>query len=115
MSTNQEARRRAPRIGLRSEMRYRIRGVTSEFSSTLSDNISTGGVAFNASSYIAPQTPLMLEIDVLSRVLHPIGRVAWCDPLPCSERNKLGVEFLEMDHLEKNYLADYINMQRARF
>ncbi|MFH0855195.1 MAG: PilZ domain-containing protein [Candidatus Omnitrophota bacterium] len=112
---NAEARRRAQRIGLRAEMRYHIRGGVSEFVNVVSNNISSTGVSFNASSYIPPQTPLMLEIDVLSRVLHPIGRVAWCQALPHAYRNSLGVEFLEMDPLEKNYLEDYINMQKSRF
>jgi len=96
-------------------MRYQVRGNAAESFGTISDNISTGGIAFNANSYIAPQTQLMLEIDILSRVLHPVGRVAWCAPLPHSDRNKLGVEFLEMDPVEKRYLADYINMQKIGF
>ena len=115
MFANQEVKRRAPRIGLRAEMRYHVRGSAAEFSNVISDNISAGGVAFNANGYIAPQTALMLEIDVLSRVLHPIGRVAWCQPLPHSDRNRLGIEFLEMDPLEKNYLTDYISMQTSVF
>jgi len=96
-------------------MRYQVRGSAAEFSNTISDNISAGGIAFNSARYIAPQTPLMLEIDVLSRVLHPVGRVAWCQPLPHSDRKRLGVEFLEIDPLEKNYLEDYIQMQTSRF
>lgn len=112
---NQESRRRAQRVDLRAEMRYHVRGAASEFFNAVSNNISTSGINFNANGYIAPQTPLMLEIDVLSRVLHPIGRVAWCQALPHSYRNSLGVEFLEMDPLEKNYLEDYINMQTSRF
>jgi len=113
--TNQEVKRRVPRIDLRAQMRYQVRGFSSGFDNAVSSNISSCGVAFNANKFIAPQTPLMLEIDVLSRVLHPIGRVAWCQPLPHSERNRLGVEFLEIDQLEKNYLEDYIKMQTTRF
>jgi len=92
-----------------------VRGRAAEFANTISDNISTGGVAFNVHSYIAPQTPLMLEINVLSRILYPIGRVAWCEPVPHSDKNRLGVEFLEMDPLEKRYLTDYIILQRSGF
>ena len=115
MPINLEARRRSQRIDLRAEMRFYVRGSASEFSSVISNNISATGVSFNANRFIAPQTPLMLEIDVLSKVLHPIGRVAWCQPLPHSYRNSFGVEFLEIDPLEKNYLQDYINMQTNRF
>jgi hypothetical protein len=53
----------------------------------------------------------MLEISLLSKILHPIGRVSWCQPLPHSSRNRLGVEFLEFNSLEKKHLSDYIEMQ----
>jgi len=115
LSANQEGKRRASRISLRAEIRYHVRGYTSEFVDTVSNNISASGLAFNSNKYIPPQTPLMLEIDILSRILHPIGRVAWCQSLPHSDRNSLGVEFLEMDPLEKHYLEDYIKMQTGRF
>ncbi len=95
-------------------MRYHVRGDASEFANVISNNISIFGVSFNTHKYIAPQTPLMLEIDVLSRVLHPIGRVAWCQSLPHSDQRSLGVEFLEMDPLERHYLEDYIYMQTNR-
>lgn len=114
LNTNQEARR-AQRIGVRAEMRYHIRGRASEFVDTVSNNISASGLAFNSQKFIPPQTPLMLEIDILSRILHPIGRVAWCQSLPHSDRSVLGVEFVEMDPFEKNYLEDYIKMQSDRF
>ncbi|MFA5062451.1 MAG: PilZ domain-containing protein [Candidatus Omnitrophota bacterium] len=115
MLENQEVRRRFQRIDLRAEMRYYVRGAASEFGSVVSNNISVGGLGFNSDKYIAPQTPLMLEIDVLSKVLHPVGKVAWCQALPRSYRNSLGVEFVEIDPLEKHYLEDYINMQTNRF
>jgi hypothetical protein len=96
-------------------MRYQVRGRPSESDNVVSNNISACGVAFNTNRFLAPQTALMLDIDILSRVLHPIGRVAWCQPLPHSDRNRLGVEFLELNPLEKNFLEDYIKMQTDRF
>lgn len=96
-------------------MRYRVRGVASGFSNSISHDISALGIGFDASKYIAPQTPLMLEIDILSRVLHPIGRVAWCQPCPRSDRNSLGVEFMEIDPLEGRFLEDYVDMQTGKF
>lgn len=115
MPINQEVRRRSQRIDLRAEMRYHVRGSAAECVNAVSNNISTGGMGFYSNRYIAPQTPLMLEIDLLSRVLHPIGRVAWCQTLPHSYRSSLGVEFLEMDPFERNYLEDYIKMQTEKF
>lgn len=115
MLEKEEVKRRAQRVNLRAQMRYRVRGVASEFANSVSHDLSVRGIGFDANNYIAPQTPLMLEIDVLSRVLHPIGKVAWCQPCPRSDRNSLGVEFLEIDPLEERFLKDYISMQTGTF
>jgi len=108
-----EEKRRFGRVNLHAPVRYQIRGV-SEFDNTVSEDISVGGVAFNGFKFIPPATPLMLEINLLSKVLHPIGRVSWCQPLSHSNRNRLGVEFLELESSEKRYLSDYINMQTGQ-
>jgi Tfp pilus assembly protein PilZ len=105
-----EEKRRFQRVDLRAALRYQIRGV-SDFDNAISDNISEGGLAFNSLKFIPPSTPVMLEINLLSKILHPIGRVSWCQPLPHSNRNRLGVEFLEFDSSEKKYLSDYVDMQ----
>lgn len=108
-----EEKRHCPRINFHTPIRYQIRG-TSEFDNAISDNISTGGISFINNKFIAPATPVMLEINVLSRILRPIGKIAWSSPLPHSYRNRLGIEFLELDPQEKNYLADYIKMQMGQ-
>jgi hypothetical protein len=48
---------------------------------------------------------------VLNRVLRPIGKVAWSVPVAHSNRNQTGIQFVEFDALEKNYLRDFINLQ----
>ncbi len=105
-----EEKRQFQRVGLRTVLRYQVRGEPS-FANSVSDNISEGGVAFNALKFIPPSTPVMLEISLLSKILHPIGKVSWCQPLPHSSRNRLGVEFLEFNPMERKYLSDYIEMQ----
>lgn len=112
MALSQPEKRRFSRINLRAPIRYQILG-SSEFDNTLSDNISVGGLSFIGEKFIAPATSLMLEINVLSRILRPAGKISWVSPLPHSERNRLGVEFTELNPKEKNYLEDYINMVTA--
>ncbi len=68
-------------------------------------------MGFTVSKFISPSTPLMLELDLLCRTLYPIGKVSWCQPLPHSEKNRLGVEFIEFDQAEKSFLADYVNIK----
>ncbi|MFH1457713.1 MAG: PilZ domain-containing protein [Candidatus Omnitrophota bacterium] len=104
-----EDKRQFLRINLRTALRCQVRG-ESRFRNAISDNLSTNGVSFVADRFIAPSTPVMLEINVLSKVLRPIGRIVWSQPLPHSDRNRLGVKFIELDLMEKNYLKDFINM-----
>jgi hypothetical protein len=100
-----------PRVKLNMPLRYHTRGLP-EYNNTLCEDISLGGVRFINDKFIRPEASLALEINVLTRALNPIGRVAWSQPLPHSDRYRVGVEFLELDLGEKNYLSDYIDMQR---
>lgn len=110
MAVNPEERRRFPRVGLHTPLRYQVRGVA-QFNNALSDNISLGGMSFVANEFIAPQTALMLEVNLLSRIIRPIGKISWATPLPHSDRKRLGIEFVEVDTDDKNYLAEYMDMQ----
>lgn len=99
---------------VKAPLRYQIRG-TENFDNSVSDNISLGGIGFTHNKFIAPMTHLMLQINLLSRQLNPVGRVTWVNPLSHSDRYRLGIEFVELDPQEKNYLADYINLQKTGF
>jgi len=110
MGIKQEERRRSPRVSLHVPMRYQIGG-RSEFDNTASDNISIGGMSFVTENFIAPATSLILEINILSRILLAVGKVVWSNALPHSDRKKTGIKFTELDFEASNFLADYINMQ----
>ena len=105
-----EEKRSFPRIGFHSEVRYQLRG-KADFDNAVSTDISCGGLRFTGNRFIPTSTPVMFEINVLNRILKPIGRVAWSTAIPHSDRNQLGIEFVEFNMLEKNYLRDFINMQ----
>ena len=110
ISTRKEERRLFPRVGFHSQIRYQLRGKP-DFNNALSDDISCGGLKFTGDRFIPTATPVMLEINVLNRVLRPVGRVAWSTVLPHSNRSQLGIEFVEFNMLEKNYLRDFVDMQ----
>lgn len=113
MAIPDEEKRRSPRIRLRIPLHYQIRG-SSEFGDTISDDISAGGIGFTGNKFIVPQTLVALEINLLSRILKSIGKVAWSSPLPHSDRYRLGIEFLELDLHQRNYLKDFIDMQTGK-
>ncbi|MCK9430303.1 MAG: PilZ domain-containing protein [Candidatus Omnitrophica bacterium] len=99
-----------PRVGFYSQIRYQVRG-KQDFDNVLGNDISCGGLKFTSEKFIPVSTLLMLEINVLNRVLRPFGKVAWSMPLAHSDRNQTGVEFVDFDKLEKNYLKDFVNLQ----
>ncbi len=105
-----DEKRVAPRIRVHAPLRYQIRG-TSNFSNVLSDNISVTGLGFINDDFIPPSSNLTLELNILSRVLTPIGKIAWSYPVPHSNKYRMGVEFLEMNPVERRYLDDYIGIQ----
>ena len=109
-TANQKENRSFSRIDFHSKVHYQVRGKP-DFDSAITSNISCGGLRFSNDRFIPASTPLMLEINVLKRILRPIGRVVWSTTSAHSNRNQVGVEFVEFDTLEKNYLKDFINMQ----
>lgn len=114
MQPKVEEKRRFPRIKLNLPIRYQVRGVP-DSSNVASDNLSAGGLSFVNNKFIAPETPLMVELNVLSRVLTLAAKVAWVLPVSHSDRYRMGVEFLELDMAEKYYLSDFVDIQLDKF
>ena len=101
-------RRLFPRLKLGTPLHYKIRGVGGP-DSAICDNISLGGIGFISNKFIAPASLLNLEINVSQRTVRPIGKVNFSIPIPHSDRNRLGIEFMEFDNEERKYLKDFIN------
>jgi hypothetical protein len=99
------------RLNFNSRIRYQFRGKP-DFDSGVSKDISCGGLRLTNEQFIPTSTLLMLEINVLNRVLRPVGKVAWSQSLAHSNRNQTGIEFLEFNPAEQKYLKDFIDMQR---
>jgi len=103
--------RRFPRVRYTSPIRLQIRGSNS-FSRTVGENVSETGICFVNDRFIAPSTPVMFELEVLSRVLHPVGKIVWTTPFSHSNRYRLGTEFVEFEENDRKFLADYINLNQ---
>jgi len=106
-------RRLYPRISYKSPLHYRVRGYP-VFDDAISDNISGGGIGFISEKFIAPSTILMLELGVLSRTLKPVAEVVSSIAVAHSDRNRLGLKFLEMEDEEKSYLENFIKMKTGQ-
>jgi len=110
---NQKENRRTPRLNFSSRIRYQLRGKP-DFDRGVSKDISSGGLRFINEQFIPTASLLMLEINVLNRIIRPIGKVAWSQSLAHSNRNQMGVEFIEFNRIDQQYLKDFIDMQTER-
>ena len=106
---NQKDNRSTPRLNFHSRIRYQFRGKP-DFDSGISKDISCGGLKLAHEQFIPTSTLVMLEINVLNRILRPVGKVVWSTSLLHSHRNHTGIEFVEFDSIEQNYLKDFIQL-----
>ncbi len=108
MSVNWTEKRRSPRISIKAPVRYQIRGKP-EANNAISGDISIGGLGFINDRFIAPDNCLNLEINLSPQMINTTGRVVRADSLPRSDRYRLGIEFLELDYQQKQFLSGYIS------
>jgi len=106
-------RRAFPRVNIKAPIRWQVSG-TGEFNNATSNDIGLGGVGLTDDKFLALDTRVNLEINLLSRIIHPVGRIVRVSSLPYSERYRLGVEFQEINPENKKLLADYINMRLGK-
>lgn len=92
-------------------VRIQARGAE-RFSHTVGEDVSETGLGFINDDFIAPSTSVMMEIEVLARVLHPIGKIVWASPYPHSNKYRLGTEFIEFDSDERKFLSEYVQLSR---
>lgn len=111
MSAGPQEKRLFPRVRLKAPVYYQVRGKP-EGDSTLSDDISVGGIGLTDDSFMPTQTVLGLKIYILSRIITPVGKVVWASSQPHSVKFRIGIQFMELNALEKEYLTDYIILQR---
>lgn len=113
MALEIEEKRRTSRLCLRTPVRYQVRG-SPELTDTITDNLSASGLGLFSANFVAPQSLVMLEINVLARQLRPIGRIAWTASMGHSDNYRSGIEFIEMSPQDKEYLQDFIHMQEGK-
>jgi len=105
----QNNKRTSRRYDLELPVKYYVRGNQSLSSTVTSDNISAGGIGFTGRCFIPPATNLMLEFMVAKKSISSIGRVAWVNVSSRSSNYKLGVKFLEMNPVDREYLKNYLS------
>jgi c-di-GMP-binding flagellar brake protein YcgR len=107
-------RRKFLRLSAKFPIRYRIkRG--GFFVSALTQDLSLSGIRLNADRFFPQGLNLNLELNILSKIINPVGRVVWSHPFVHSNRYEMGIEFIEINPGDRNYLCDYINMRMPEY
>ncbi len=99
-----------PRISIKTSLRCQIRG-KAERNNTITRDIGLGGISFINEDFVAANTCVNLEINILSKIVKTCGRIVRAGSVPFSDKYKLGIEFIELEPLQKKYLSDYITMR----
>jgi hypothetical protein len=102
-------KRRFPRLSAKFPIRYQMkRG--GFFACALTADLSLSGTRLNTDRFFPRGLNLNLELNILSKIINPVGRVVWSQPLPRTDRYQMGVEFIEISPPDRSYLFDYINV-----
>lgn len=102
-------RRRFRRTALDSSVRYKFR-YGNEFGSTLTRDISAGGLRINVDKFIPINTDFVVEfgLDRFSNLISAVAKVVWAKRLGFSDNYQLGLEFQEINESCRKSICDYV-------
>jgi len=104
--------RKHPRIKTHISMKFRklrdgagIQGVSS-----ITKNLSEGGIRFRTADFIAMACRLIVELDIpmLTRPVKAISKVAWIRKAVSGNDYEIGNQFLEMSKEDEKAVSEYI-------
>lgn len=106
-------KRRHPRVQTHVPVRVRKLkdGSTGEGESSISRNLSTGGIRFRTSEFVSMACRLILELDIpmFTKPVKAISKVAWIRKTPSGNDYEIGNQFLEMSREDKELISEYVN------
>ena len=112
MESPQE-RRKYKRIKTHIPVRFRkLRdGAGISGDSSLSKNLSQGGIRFRTAEFISMACRLILELDIpmFTKPVKAISKVAWIRKSDSGKDYEVGNQFLEMSKKDKELISEYVN------
>lgn len=110
--TESNEQRKHPRVKTHIPIRYRkIRGgATGEGESSISKNLSQGGIRFRTADFISMACRLILELDIpmFNKPVKAISKVAWIRKAVSGDDYEVGNQFLEMSKKDKELVSEYV-------
>jgi Tfp pilus assembly protein PilZ len=86
-------------------------GSTAEGSSSITKNLSMGGIRFRTTEFISMACRLILELDIpmFTKPVKAISKVAWIRKTPSGSDYEIGNQFLEMSKEDKELVSEYVS------
>ncbi|MCM8778775.1 MAG: PilZ domain-containing protein [Candidatus Omnitrophica bacterium] len=105
-------RRKYPRINFNTLVTYQTKGEP-KIDYTLTRDISEGGIGLILEKFVPKNTELILTFNLKtgSNFLRAPARVAWIEKLPYAERYRAGLEFRELEPLNRLNLKRFIKRE----
>ena len=112
MSQQHDERRKYERVKTHVPVRYRkLRdgaGVPGE--SSITKNLSEGGIRFRTAEFISMACRMILELDIpmFTKPIKAISKVAWIRKAPSGDDYEVGNQFLEMSKKDRELISEYV-------
>lgn len=106
-------KRKTPRVKTHIPVRFRkLRdGAGGDGESSITKNLSQGGIRFRTNEFISMACRLILELDVpmFTKPIKAISKVAWIRKAAAGDDYEVGNQFLEMSKKDKELISEYVN------
>jgi len=105
--------RKSPRVKTHIPVRFRKlrEGAGIDGASSISKNLSEGGIRFRTNEFISMACRLILELDIpmFTKPVKAISKVAWIRKSPSGEDYEVGNQFLEISKKDKGLISEYVD------
>lgn len=106
-------KRRYPRVKTHIPIKIRkLKGPeTWDGESSITKNLSTGGIRFRTAEFISMACRLILELDIpmFTKPVKAISKVAWIRKMPSGDDYEVGNQFIEMSKEDKELVSEYVS------
>ncbi len=111
--TESAEKRKTPRVKTHIPVRFRkLRdGDGNDGDSSITKNLSQGGIRFRTNEFISMACRLIVELDVpmFTKPIKAISKVAWIKKAVAGDDYEVGNQFLEMSKKDKELISEYVN------
>lgn len=105
-------RRKYPRINFHTSVVYQEKG-DNKINYSLTKDLSEGGMGLILDRFIPKDSEIILEFNlgVKSTPIRTKAKIVWIQKFPYSERYRAGLEFKNMEPLQRTNVRRFINKE----